>query len=205
MGRWGRFQPSLTLLGIGCRDRSRKSYTWMALLRFGVAGVLMSGLTFYGTDPTNIKTVNGITGSLRFGGINDGGIMSVDGVVRINNKGRSSGAYRASVLGSFEKILDGGQPYGLNQDSDFAIQTFGQSKLAYNGSTALSIPKQVLLITDLIPDTDPMKSTLVNVNNVFWVTAIGDRNLTGFGQLAGNVLIGNEYIGVVLTPYVPVP
>ena len=172
-----------------------------------VAGVLTSGLIFYGTDPTNIKTVNGITNTIRFDGFNDLGFMSVAGHVRINNKSYPSSLIRASVLGNFEKILDDGRPYGLNQDSDIAIQTFNanhtfkQSKLAYNGS--ILIPKQVLSITDLIPDPE-MKSMLVN--NEFLVSAIGDRSLpTDFGQLAGRVRTANGFIGVVLTPYVPVP
>ena len=168
-----------------------------------VAGKLTSGLTFYGTS-SSIKTVNEI-GSGHFGGINDLGIMSVSGRAKINNKLHLSATYRVStstVSYSLEKVLEGGHPWGMNQESDIAIKIGTQSKLAYNGSTALGIPKQVLSITDLILE-GPMKNTLVN--NDFFVTAIGDRNYTGFGQLAGNVRTATEFIGVVLTPYVPVP
>ena len=173
-----------------------------------VAGVLRSGLTFYSHRSGVIQTVNGITDCLRFGGINDGGIMSVEGRVRINRKPDLTGIFRASVSGSFEKIHDKvRQLSGPNKDSDIILQTFttmqtvGQSKLAYNGS--ILIPKQVLSITDLIPDPE-MKSMLVN--NEFLVSAIGDRSLpTDFGQLAGRVRTANGFIGVVLTPYVPVP
>jgi hypothetical protein len=167
-----------------------------------VAGVLQSGLTFYGTS-SNIQTVNGITNSIRFGGINDYGIMSVSAYLKINNKRQPLSTYRVSD--SLEKVLENGHPWGMNQDGDIAINLDnGIPKLAYNGSTALNIPKQVLSITDLIPDSDPMKSTLVN-NNPFWLTTIGNRNSTGFGQLAGSVRTSNGDIGVVLTPYVPVP
>ena len=123
-------------------------------------------------------------------------------------------AHRVMLEEEFEKIwseqarhhsiLNGDATDAINASGDVVLgDLYGKASLAYNGSTSVS--KQLIKVTDLVPDVDS-KSLLIN--NSFAVRDLNDRDSTGFGQLLGQVQSTQSdgsirVIGVVLTPYTP--
>ncbi len=179
----------------------------VAINNFGqVAGVLSNNTAFFDGSPSpglpTFHTYSTLSGCLALGGVNDSGVFSVNGREKTSTKPNSTwgslGTFRVSS--QQERILEGGYPVGINFSSDVAINASGPNYIAYNGSS--SVTKQVLKVTDLIADSDPLKAMLVN--NTLTIQALNDRDsTTGFGQLSGRLFIANGMLAVVLTPYIP--
>ena len=197
--------PAL-VFGLSLRFNGRTSH--MATLNnLGhVAGMLSDGTPFFDINPSSglpsLQTFRNLSCSA-VSGLNDSGVFCAWGQVKTGNKWGPRGAFRYDVFaGLSDRILDGGSSDAINVSGDVVLSDFyGKAMLAYNGSASVS--KQLITVTDLVPDS-ASKSLLLN--NSFAVRDLNDRDLTGFGQLLGSVQStqpdGSILVtGVVLTPY----
>ena len=192
--------------GLSLRFNGRTSH--MATLNnLGhVAGMLSDGTPFFDINPSSglpsLQTFRNLSCSA-VSGLNDSGVFCASGQVKTGSKWGPRGAFRYDVFGGLsDRILDGGSSDAINLSGDVVLSdSLGKAILAYNGSTSVS--KQLIKVTDLVPDS-ASKSLLLN--NSFAVRDLNDRDLTGFGQLLGSVQStqpdGSILVtGVVLTPY----
>ncbi len=177
----------------------------MDMNNFGqVAGVLSDGTLFFDSTPSTglpTKTTLSSFVATGVGGINDLGVVSVTGRQRtvVRNKVTLGTLSAFRVSNQLELLVAQYGAGGINLANDVNVGPY----LAYAGSS--SVPAQLLKITDLIPDSDPMKSVIVNSNFGFEGMALNDRNTTGFSQIAGRFSNSTGIISIVLTPYVLTP
>jgi len=200
-----------TVFGLSLRFNGRTNH--MATLNnWGhVAGMLSDGTPFFDIEPRSgplsLQTYRNLS-CLAVSGLNDSGVFCAWGREKTgtnSSKWGPDGAFRYDVVvGLSDRILNGGSSNAINFSGDVVLSDFnGKAILAYNGST--SVPKQLLTVTDLVPDST---STSLLINNSFAVRDLNDRDSTGFGQLLGHVQSTQpdgsiRVSGVVLTPYTP--
>ena len=204
--------PAL-VFGLSLRFGTGRTSHMATLNNWGhVAGSLSDGTPFFDSNPSpglpSLQTFRNLSCDA-VSGLNDSGVFCAWGQEKIGTKSSKwgpRGAFRYDVIGGqSDRILDGGSPAAINASSDVVLSDFyGKAILAYKGST--NDAKQLVKVTDLIPDNDPAKSLLVN--NFFEVRDLNDRDSTGFGQLLGHVQSTQpdgsiQVFGVILRPFTP--